>query len=176
MAVKAAIYSHYLIWCVYSIGRLKSKDEQQCPRESQQITLLQPARERERVRVGGKEARCGSMAPDQWSIGRSHQYTSCWRSELWLHRWKWVGRARVWWWFMLAGQMFHFGERLSNRHAWMSSAGQWVSILTLIPMDWCWSAGDNKTYWYKSWLPETRIHLTRKVWSGFSSFWIMVSF
>lgn len=71
----------------------------------------------------GKRQRFRSMAPDQWSIGRSHQYTSCWRSELWLHRWKWVGRARVWWWFMLEGQMCYFGERLCDRDAWMSLPG-----------------------------------------------------
>lgn len=67
------------------------------------------------------------MAPDQLSIGCSHQYTSCWRSGLWLHRWKWVGRSRVWWWFMLAGQMCYFVERASDRDAWMSPHGLWES-------------------------------------------------
>ncbi len=75
---------------------------------------------RERERVGGNEARFGSMAPDQWSIARTHQYTSCWRSELRLHRWKRVGRARVWWWFMSARQMFYFGETMCDWHEWRS--------------------------------------------------------
>lgn len=72
---RAAIYSHYLSLCVNSIGRLKSKDEQECPCESKQITLLQPARRREWGREGGwvdgGEARFGSMAPDQWSIAHT---------------------------------------------------------------------------------------------------------
>lgn len=59
-------------------------------------------------------------------INRPNQYSSCWRSGVWLHRWKWVGRSRVWWWFISAGQMVHFGERLFDERLWKSPPGQWV--------------------------------------------------
>lgn len=109
--------------------------------------------------LGGRPAGRGSMAPDQWSIGRSNQYSSCWRPELRLHRWKWVGRSGVWWWFMLAGQMFHFGERLFDRRGWMSLPGQraseWVSEWVAPawrPVGW----SDRKSCWDIRWGKTSR--------------------
>lgn len=59
-------------------------------------------------------------------INRPDRYSSCWRSEVWLHRWKWVGRSRAWWWFMSAGQMFHSGEGRFDKRLWKSPPGEWA--------------------------------------------------
>lgn len=92
----------------------------------------------------GKDKRLGGEGGLVWidgarsMINRPNQYSSCWHSEVWLHRWKWVGRSRVWWWLMSAGQMFHFGERLFDKRVWKSPPGQWVRTSNIDSSELVW--------------------------------------